>query len=86
MSGEAGLKRICYVTGSRADYGLMTPVLRRLQTEGMLQLIVTGMHLSPAFGETVNEIAADGFVIDRRVDIDVRANMDGAESRKAVAT
>ena len=86
MSGEAGLKRICYVTGSRADYGLMTPVLRHLQAEGVLQLIVTGMHLSPAFGETVNEIAADGFVIDRRVDIDIRAGLDGADSRQAVAT
>jgi UDP-hydrolysing UDP-N-acetyl-D-glucosamine 2-epimerase len=86
MTGPGRTARICYVTGSRADYGLMTPVLRQLQSEGALQLIVTGMHLSPGFGETVTEIAADGFVIDRRVDIDIRADAGEADGRQAIAT
>jgi UDP-hydrolysing UDP-N-acetyl-D-glucosamine 2-epimerase len=64
-------RRICVVTGSRAEYGLLYWILRDLSTDAEvdLQLVVTGMHLSPEFGSTVAEIERDGFVIARRVEM-----------------
>lgn len=64
-------RKICVVTGSRAEYGLLFWVLRDLQSAGdlELQLVVTGMHLAPEFGHTVDEIERDGFRIDRRVEM-----------------
>lgn len=61
--------RICAVTGSRADWGLLRSPLRLLRDdpEFELQLAVTGMHLSPAFGRTVEEVAAEGFRVDAEV-------------------
>ncbi|MGH6946945.1 MAG: UDP-N-acetylglucosamine 2-epimerase [Kiloniellales bacterium] len=61
--------KICAVTGSRADWGLLRSPLRLLRDdpEFELQLAVTGMHLSPAFGRTVEEIAAEGFAVDAEV-------------------
>jgi len=65
------IRRICVVTGSRAEYGLLYWVLRDLQAEPEieLQLVVTGMHLAPEFGSTVHEIERDGFTIARRVEM-----------------
>jgi UDP-N-acetylglucosamine 2-epimerase (non-hydrolysing)/GDP/UDP-N,N'-diacetylbacillosamine 2-epimerase (hydrolysing) len=59
------------VTGSRADYGIYLPLLRRLDDEATvtLRLLVTGMHLSPRFGMTVKAIEADGFPISERIDV-----------------
>lgn len=64
-------RRICVVTGSRAEYGLLRAVMQGLRDAGSvtLQVVVTGSHLSPAFGDTWREIEADGFDIDRRVDL-----------------
>lgn len=64
-------RKIAVVTGSRAEYGLLYWVLKDLQArpEVDLQLIVTGMHLAPEFGLTVNEIERDGLPIARRVDM-----------------
>jgi UDP-hydrolysing UDP-N-acetyl-D-glucosamine 2-epimerase len=62
------VERICAVTGSRADWGLLRPVLRRLRESPVeVQLVVTGSHLEPAFGHTVDAIAGDGFAIARRI-------------------
>lgn len=63
-------KRICIVTGSRADYGLLYWLLRDLSTspEFELQIIATGMHLSPEFGSTIEVIRADGFTVDACVE------------------
>jgi UDP-hydrolysing UDP-N-acetyl-D-glucosamine 2-epimerase len=63
------VRRICVVTGSRAEYGLLYWVLQELRAhpDVELQLIVTGMHLAAEFGSTVREIENDGFRIDRRV-------------------
>lgn len=63
-------RRICVVTGSRAEYGLLRWILSDLRTvAGVdLQLMVTGMHLAPEFGSTVGEIERDGLVVARRVD------------------
>lgn len=64
-------KRICVVTGSRADYGLLSWLMRRIQESTCLelQIVVTGMHLSPAYGLTIHEIEADGFSVDHKVDM-----------------
>lgn len=64
-------RRICVITGSRAEYGLLRFVMRGIQTDPSmeLQLVATGMHMSPEFGLTYREIEADGFVIDRKVEM-----------------
>jgi len=65
------MKCICVVTGTRAEYGLLRWVMHgiRLSASLELQLMVTGMHLSPEFGLTYREIEADGFRIDRKVEM-----------------
>ncbi|MEI6070360.1 MAG: UDP-N-acetylglucosamine 2-epimerase [Verrucomicrobiae bacterium] len=57
-------RKICLVTGSRADYGLLHNLARAVQDDPdlELQLVATGSHLSPAFGQTLQEIEGDGFV------------------------
>ena len=64
-------RKICVVTGSRAEYGLLRWVMDDIrQTPGLeLQVIVTGMHLSPEYGLTYREIENDGFNIDRKVEM-----------------
>lgn len=64
-------RKICVVTGTRAEYGLLRWVMEgiRRRPELELQLVVTGMHLSPEFGSTYREIEGDGFRIDRRVEM-----------------
>lgn len=67
-----GMKRkICIVTGTRAEYGLFVPLLKKLRAEAsfQLQIIASGMHLSPEFGLTYRRIEGDGFVIDRKVEL-----------------
>ena len=63
-------RKVCVVSGSRADYGILFPILceLNLSDEIVLQLIVTGSHLSPEFGLTVNEIEDDGFEITKRIE------------------
>lgn len=65
------MRTIGVVTVARSDYGPYRPVLRRIQsdTELELLLIVAGMHLSPQFGMTVNAIEDDGFSVDERVEM-----------------
>lgn len=65
------MRKICVVTGTRADYGLLEPLMRCIRADDGLELAVvaTCMHLSPAFGETVRLIEADGFVVDERVEM-----------------
>jgi len=65
------MKKICVITGSRAEYGLMSRVMRLIQEEPdmQLQIIATNMHLSVEYGETYKEIEADEFVIDKKIPI-----------------
>jgi len=65
------VKRICIVTGSRAEYGLLRWVMEDIKQSSKLQLqvIVTGTHLSPEFGYTYRDIEADQFHIDRKLEI-----------------
>jgi GDP/UDP-N,N'-diacetylbacillosamine 2-epimerase (hydrolysing) len=64
-------KKVCVVTSTRADYGILVPLLRRIaQDEALeLRLVVTGTHLCSSFGHTVDEIEQDGFAIAKRIDI-----------------
>ncbi len=64
-------RRICVVTGTRAEYGLLYWVIEAIRRESRLrlQLLVTGTHLCPEFGSTFKEIEADGIPIDKRVEI-----------------
>jgi GDP/UDP-N,N'-diacetylbacillosamine 2-epimerase (hydrolysing) len=64
-------RKICVVTGTRAEYGLLRWVMEGIrEASGLeLQVIATGMHLSPEFGLTYREIEKDGFLIDRKVEM-----------------
>ena len=64
-------RKICVVTGTRAEYGLLYWLLRDIEEDEALelQLAVTGMHLSPEFGLTYTVIESDGFTIDERVEM-----------------
>jgi GDP/UDP-N,N'-diacetylbacillosamine 2-epimerase (hydrolysing) len=64
-------RKICVVTGTRAEYGLLRWVMEGIRTTpGLeLQIIATGMHLSPEFGLTYREIEQDGFHIDYKVEM-----------------
>lgn len=65
------MKKVCVVTGARAEYGILRWVLEGIKESLVLelQIVATGMHLSPEFGLTVKEIEADGFLINRRVEM-----------------
>lgn len=64
-------RKICIVTGTRAEYGIMSRLMHTLKDDDRvnLQIIATNMHLSPEFGMTINEIEADGFKIDKKVEM-----------------
>ena len=63
--------KICIVSGSRADYGLLKLTMQEISNDPdlTLQIIVTGTHLSPLYGETYKEIVDDGIKIDRKIEI-----------------
>lgn len=63
-------RKICFVTGSRADFGLLVWPMRAIrETPGLtLQLVATGMHLAPEFGYTFNAIRDEGFEVDERIE------------------
>ena len=65
------MKKICIVTGSRAEYGLLFGLMRSIKREPNLQLqiIATGMHLSPEFGWTYRQIEKDGFKINSKIEM-----------------
>lgn len=63
-------RKICVVTGGRSDYGLLKWLMKAIEADKdlELQVIATGMHLSPKFGFTVNEIEQDGFKVDEKIE------------------
>ena len=65
------MRKICFITSSRSDYGLLYWVMNGVKedTELQLQIIATGMHLSPEFGSTLSIIIDDGFHVDRTVEM-----------------
>lgn len=77
------IRKVCVVTGSRADYGLLTPVMDELRCEPafLLQVIATGMHLDLRFGSTVQEIERDGYSLDARVDLQLESDTSAGVTR-----
>lgn len=63
------MRKICFATGTRAEYGLLSRLMRLVKEDKDLQLqvIATNMHLMPEYGETYKEIEKDGFTIDKKV-------------------
>ena len=64
-------RKVCVVTGTRAEYGLLQGLMKGLEVDPgfELQLVATGMHLSPEFGLTCEEIENDGFSVDKKIEI-----------------
>lgn len=75
-------RKVCVVTGSRADFGFLVWPMRALEAhpDFELQTVVTGAHLCPSFGNTAREVEAHGFEIDARVDM-----LLGGDSSIAIA-
>lgn len=71
-------KKICVVTGSRAEYGLLYWLMKGINKdpELELQIIATGMHLSSEYANTYQQIEYDGFVIDKKVDIELSSDSE----------
>ena len=65
------MRKICVFTGARAEFGLLRRVMRGIQDfpDLTLQIVATGMHLSPEFGMTIQEIRSDGFEPDETIEI-----------------
>ena len=64
-------RKICVVTGTRAEYGLLYWLMKEIEAADdlKLQIIATGMHLSPEFGLTYLQIEQDGFTIDHKIEM-----------------
>jgi GDP/UDP-N,N'-diacetylbacillosamine 2-epimerase (hydrolysing) len=83
--GHDLMRKIIYLTGTRADYGLFSLTLRRIEQHPALDLalIVTAMHLAPEFGNTVRLVEQDGFPIAARVET-LLAGDDGGSMARAI--
>ena len=82
------MRKICVITGTRAEYGLLSRLMRMIQddAETQLQIVATNMHLSSKFGNTYQEIENDGFTIDYKVSIlDEDAPDTAATTAKSMA-
>lgn len=66
-----GEKKFLFITGSRGEWGYIRPLLRLIQkrTDVCAKLVVTNMHLLPAYGNSFKEIEADGFKIDYKINM-----------------
>ena len=83
------MRKICVVTGTRAEYGLLCRLMRLIQEspDTQLQVIATNMHLSPKYGNTYQEIEKDGFTIDCKIPIiDESAEDNAVSTVKSMAT
>ena len=71
-------RKVCIITGTRAEYGVAKPLFEAINRDKNLelQIIATGMHLVDEFGFTFKEIENDGFKIDQKVDIDLSSDSD----------
>ncbi|WP_070001145.1 UDP-N-acetylglucosamine 2-epimerase [Cellulosilyticum sp. I15G10I2] len=70
------MKKICVVTGSRAEYGLLRPLIQKIEKDRdlSLQLIATGMHLANTFGLTYKEIEQDGYTLDAKIEMNLNSD------------
>lgn len=81
-------RKICYLSGTRADFGLMQSTLAAIAAHPALSLniVVTGMHLSDRYGMTVREIESAGFDIAARIPIDTDSSSGAAMARNLATT
>ena len=72
-------RKICVVTGTRAEYGLLYPVMKAIKSNPKLklQVFVTGMHLEKKFGYSADEIKKDGFKVDAEVKLNPKSDRGG---------
>lgn len=79
--------KVCTVTGSRAEFGLLTPLIKIIETDENIehQLVVTGSHLNDAFGSTVNEIEESGLHIHAKIALPINGD-DKCDTAKATGT
>ena len=77
------MKKVCVVTSTRAEYGVLKNTMQEIEKAEQLSLclIVTGMHLLPAFGNTISEIEKDGFAIAERVPVEWNTDTPASMSR-----
>lgn len=75
------MKKICVVTACRSEYGLLRWMMEEIKNSSKLklQVLVTGAHLSPEFGNTYTEIEKDGFTIDEKVEMLLSADTTSAK-------
>lgn len=75
-------RKICVVTGTRAEYGLFYPIMKKIQNSNTieLQIIATTMHLCEEFGSTYKQIEKDGFIIDEKIE-----NLLASDTKSSVA-
>lgn len=78
------MRKICVITATRAEYGLLKNILVKIKnsTELNLKLVVTGTHLSEEFGYTMNEILEDGFDICEKIPILMNSNNNSGISKE----
>lgn len=77
------MKKICVVTGTRAEYGLLYWVMKEITNDKdlQLQIAVTGMHLSPEFGLTYKQIENDGFIINEKIEMLISGDTPSAVAK-----
>lgn len=77
------MKKICFATSTRADWGLLSPVARAMRGEADMdvRILATNMHLMAEYGNSAEEIGADGFEIDARVAMCVDGEGEAARVR-----
>jgi GDP/UDP-N,N'-diacetylbacillosamine 2-epimerase (hydrolysing) len=75
-------KKICVVTGTRAEYGLFFPIMKKIQSSDCLELqvVATTMHFSEEFGNTYKQIEKDGFFIDEKIE-----NLLSSDTKSSIA-
>jgi len=78
-------RRVCVVTGSRAEYGLLYWLMRKIKSDPdmTLRVVVSAAHIERRFGMTYKEITKDGFKTDYTVDMDLSSDEDKAIARSA---
>ena len=81
------MRKICVVTGTRAEYGLLSRLMGMIKNSPLtqLQIIATNMHLSSKYGNTYQEIEKDGFTIDKKIPILEEGKDDANATLKSMA-
>ena len=77
------MKKIVVLTATRAEYGLLAPVIKKMDMDSQIdvRVVVTGAHLSPEFGMTINEIKEDGVRVDKEIDLLLSSDTPAAISK-----